>query len=187
MTDTANDTQAGATGTPDGADASASASQGSQGSDQVSYWQGRFNGQTAKVGELTGQIKAKDSRISELEAALNDALTGKVSAEDAAKTLVAKMQKELEQERTGRRTDTLKTRFPEAFGELGDDIASVMDESKLAAIEARLKGGAPVEDDEPPTPLRHNETRNGATRGGQAQEESAADVKARLISSPMPW
>lgn len=188
MTDQATDTQDASAGTQTDDAATAASKGGSQGGqDQVSLLTSRLNGQTAKVGELTGTIKAKDARISELETALEDLRTGKVSSEDAAKAQVDSIQKLLDAERAGRRTDALKGRFPEAFSELGDDIAAVMDETKLAAIEARLTGSAGESgEDEPPTPLRHNETKTGGT-SKVAKEETAADVEARLLSMPAPW
>lgn len=184
MSDT-NDTTTGTAGAPDDAAASAAASDGAKGgTDQVSLLTSRLNGQTAKVGELNGLLTAKDDALKAALARVAELETGKVSSDEAAKAQVAQAQQALEAERRERRLDGLKTRFPEAFSELGADIASVMDETKLAAIEARLTGGAGSE--EPPTPLKHNETKTGAPRQA-AKAETAADIEARLLATPMPW
>lgn len=185
MSDNANnDTTTSATGDAGAEGATAPAAAASTaGQDPVSLLTSRLNGQTAKVGELTAQKKAAEDA---LEAALKrvaDLEAGTVSAEEAAKAQVAAAQAELAKERTARRIDGLKSRFPETFSELGEDVAAVMDETKLAAIEARLTGDAGG--DEPPTPLRHNETKSGTRT--PAKEETAADVEARLLSMNTPW
>jgi len=185
MAETTNDdTGTGAAGTQEGEGAEAPSQNGSQGGqDPVSLLTSRLNGQTAKVGELTGTLKAKDEALAAALARVAELEAGTVSADEAAKAQVAAAQAELERERRERRIEGLKSRFPETFSELGEDVATVMDETKLAAIEARLTGAEGG--DEPPTPLRHNETKTGTKT--PAKEETAADVEARLMSMNSPW
>lgn len=180
MSTDANDTLSSGTGAPDDADASAGAKDGK---DPVSLLTSRLNGQTAKVGELTGTIKAKDEALTAALQKIADLESGKVSADEAATARVAAAEAALTKERNERRVDSLKTRFPESFSVLGD-AAFGLDEAALAANEARLLGDGG--DNEPPTPLRHNETRIGAPASA-AKPETAADVRARLESTPLPW
>jgi hypothetical protein len=187
MTDIANDTQSGADGDPEDAGANAPAGEGSKSTqDPVSLLTSRLNGQTAKVGELTGQLSAKDQALKDALARIADLETGKVSAEEAATARVAAAQAELERERNERRADSLKTRFPETFSVLGD-AAFALEESALAANEARLLGDEGEGESDPPTPLRHNENRSGAPKGGKEAERTAADVRATLEATPLPW
>lgn len=74
----------------------------------------------------------------------------------------------------------LDARFPNARKELPE----VTDEVRLAKFEAMMAEEAdPVGN--APTPLSHNESRTSTPRK-QAAEETAADVKARLLSMPVP-
>ncbi len=186
MSDNDNDTQSGAAGAPD-ADANAAAADGAkEPKDPVSLLTSRLNGQTAKVGELTTQKTAAETALAAALARVTELESGKVSADEAATARVAAAEAALTKERNERKTDSLKARFPESFSVLGDAAFS-LDETALAANEARLLGDGGSTDEEPPTPLRHNETRSGAPKGGAAKPETAADVRARLEATPIPW
>ena len=153
--------------------------------DPVSLLTSRLNGQTAKVGELTNLLKKAQDDATALAARVKAFEEGKVGADEAATARVATLQQELEAERTARRVETLKSRFPETFTVLGDQVAAVMDESALAAAEARLQGtAAPAE---PPTPERHGEARGGQqSAGNRTKPQTASDIEARLLSLPLP-
>lgn len=186
------DTTTGAAGADANDGAAGAAAAGASGSgtpDQVSLLTSRLNGQTAKVGELTRQLGEKDSAITALQAQIDAFEKGKVGADEAAKAQVAAIQKVLDEERAARRTDGLKARFPETFAVFGD-TASTFTEDVLAASEARLvKGGgaAESEEDEPPTPQTHNESRSASMGAGKAAKpETAADIRARLEATPWP-
>lgn len=179
------DTTNGAAQTPNPAGSTDPAGEGSGQPDEVSLWRSRFNGQTAKVTELTKAQEQTNARIASLEAELAKAREASASADEAAKALVAQARAELEQERSARRIDSLKARFPETFTLLGDAAAGLTEEN-LAANEARLTGTAGST--EPPTPLRHNESKtSGGATGGQKKERTAADIRAELESMPSPW
>lgn len=149
----------------------------------ASLWESRFKGLQSKFEATQTQLKAEAEAKAKALADLEAIRTGKVSSEQAAQAQVDAIKAELETERKQRRVDSLKSKFPEAFSELGDDIASVMDETRLASVEARLAGG---ESPEGGTPRKHNESR---TQSGTKRpaEESAADIEARLLSMPVPW
>lgn len=184
MSDNDNDTDPG-TGDADDAAATAAATPASKAAkDPVSLLTSRLNGQTAKVGELTGQITVKDAALEAQAKIIADLQSGKTTADEAATARVNAANAELAKERAERRTDSLKTRFPETFSVLGE-AAFALEETALAANEARLLGDGGS--DEPPTPLRHNESRSGAPKGGDAKPETAADVAARLMATPVPW
>lgn len=87
-------------------------------------------------------------------------------AEERAATAEAKAQAKI-----------LDARFPNARAELPE----VTDEVRLAKFEAMLAG-----DPDPGTPERHNESRSSSTGTREAKEETAAEVKARLLVTPLP-
>lgn len=175
--DTTND------GTETEGSTGAEASSGTGGDD--SLWESRFKGLNAKFGTTQTELQAEKEARAKLEAELEALRTGKVSAEEAAKSQVEQARAELEAERKARRIDSLKAKFPEAFGELGDEIASVMDEARLTAIEARLGGGESPAGD--PTPRKHNDSRSGQPARKPESEKTAADVEAELLSTKVPW
>lgn len=184
MPDQINDTNSNPAETPAGDASNDASAQGSNGGpDPVSLLTSRLNGQTAKVGELTTTLSAKEEALKAALQRVADLESGKVSAEDAAKAQVEAMRAELEAERRSRRVDSLKSRFPETFSVLGEAAFS-LDEAALASNEARLIGGSGGQ--EPPQPLRHNETRTGAPKQA-AKEKSAADYRAELLATPVPW
>ena len=166
-------------------DASASADASSSGSGEASLWESRFKGLNAKFGTTQTELQAEKEARAKAEAELEALRTGKVSAEEAAKSQVEQARAELEAERKARRIDSLKAKFPEAFGELGDEIASVMDEARLTAIEARLGGGESPAGD--PTPRKHNESRSATSGKKPESEKTAADIEAELLSMTVPW
>lgn len=184
MADTDTGTGSADDGANDGGDASGAPA--NAGKDQVSLLTSRLNGQTAKVGELTRLLTEKDSSITALQARITEFEGGKVSADEAANARVAAIQKELDNERAARKTDTLKARFPETFSVFGD-TASTFSEEVLAASEARLKGAGEADGgsaDEPPTPQRHNESK---TSGAAAQKpETLADMEAKVLATATP-
>lgn len=153
---------------------------GSQSGGDASLWQSRFNGLNAKYGTTQAELRAEREAREKIAAELEAVRSGKVSADEAAQAKVNEVLTELQAERTARKVESLKAKFPETFDVFGE-TAATFEESVLAASEARLAGGG---DD--PTPLRHNESRSGSTRK-PAQEETAADVEARLMSMKVPW
>lgn len=179
------DTEEETSETPEAEAAQAAETEGSKGGeDSVSKLTSRLNGQTAKVGVLTNEKKTLEAQLAEARAEVKALRDGTVSADEAAKAEVAAAKAELEEERRARRTESLKSRFPETFEVLGD-AAFALDESALAANEARLLGETGGE--EPPTPLRHQETRSTSTKKDEGKAKTAADYAAELEAMPTPW
>lgn len=183
MSDTVN-TDANDSGTdqsldPNAAPSTDGAADGSQDGGDASLWQSRFNGLNAKFGATKAQLDAAKAERDKIAAELEALRSGKVSADEAAQSKVNEVLQALEAERTARKVEALKAKFPETFEVFGE-TAATFEESVLAASEARLAGGG---DD--PTPLRHNETRSASRT--PAKEETAADVEARLLSMKVPW
>lgn len=168
-------------GTPN--DAAATAATGAASTpeqDPVALLTSRLNGQTAKVNTLLAEKQAALDEAKTLREALEATRSEKVSVDEAAKALVAGKDTELQAERAARRADSLKLRFPETFSVLGDKVAVGLDESALAANEARLTAGSGT-----PTPTQHSEHRSSAG-AGTPHEETAAEAIARLEKMPMP-
>jgi cell wall-associated NlpC family hydrolase len=167
-------------GTPNDAAATAAAGAASTPEqDPVALLTSRLNGQTAKVNTLLAEKQAALDEAKTLREALEATRSEKVSADEAAKALVAEANKAIEIERTAHRADTLKVRFPETFAVLGD-AAMALTEANLAANEARLTAGSGT-----PTPTQHSEHRSSAG-AGTPHEETAAEAIARLEKMPMP-
>src|SRR5689334_2914255 len=153
---------------------------GSQAGGDASLWQSRFNGLNAKFGTTQAELKAEKEAREKIAAELEALRSGKVSADEAAQAKVNEVLTALEAERTARKVESLKAKFPETFEVFGD-AAATFEEGVLAASEARLAGeGAD------PTPLKHNESRSSAGSKKPA-EKTAADVEAELLSMKVPW
>jgi hypothetical protein len=79
---------------------------------------------------------------------------------------------EAEEKANGR---ILDVKYPNARKELPE----LTDEVRLAKFEAMLSDGEPI------TPLQHSESR-GTAGSAQPKEETAAEVRARLLKMPLP-
>ncbi len=167
------------TGQETGAKDTASSNAG--GEDSV-LWESRFKGLNAKHSEIVTQATKLGDENATLKQRLADLESGKTTADEAANARVKEMEATLAAERKARAVDVLKIEFPETFSVFGETAAEFSRET-LAASEARLGAGESPADDL--TPRKHNESRS-ATRA-PAKEESADDVKARLISMKVPW
>jgi hypothetical protein len=176
------DTGAGAAGDPNAAGSTDPNATGSPSTgDPVSLLTSRLNGQTAKVGELTGQNKTLAEEIAKRDKLIADLQSGKVSAEESAKALVEAKDKELATERAARALEARKAKFPESFSVLGDSIAS-LDDATLAASEARFAGTG-----EPPTPGTPGGNKSAGTQSGTAKTQSADDIEAELRGMAPAW
>jgi len=149
----------------------------------VSVLKSQFAGASAKVNELTGQIKTLKAQHKELQDQLRAAHEGTTTADEAAKALIAAKDAELAQVRREAQLARIESKYPEVFRELGEDAASLSAE-KLAAMEARLKG-AGFEDDEPPTPRGQQAARRDST-SVKPQEKTLEDMYAELERMPVP-
>lgn len=171
------------------ADATAEASQ--SGDEDVSVLRSRYAGQTAKVNELTQQKAALEAQIAQLAKERDDARSGVTSADEAAKALLAAKDEEIAQLLRSNKVTALQARFPEVFAELGEDAVNLTEE-KLAAMEARLQGGAGAGSDEPPTPRGQNAARKDSvpTGGRETKGEPSSDdilAQMRTMALPAEW
>ena len=183
-----NDTTTPPDGTQDAAAsafADAAGAGSGAGADDASL-QSRYAGQTAKVNVLTGQLSAAETRALAAEQKLADYEAGKIGADEALKAQLAAEKKNTEEAKRETALARVEAKYPETFAVLGEDAAG-LSEVKLAETEARLRGVA-AEDDEAPTPKRHNESRTStAPAAAGAKAETADDVEARLLSMKAPW
>lgn len=149
----------------------------------------RYRGQTAKVNELTGQLKAEADARKAAEQRLADYESGKLGESEAHKAALEAERARAAAAEAKAVLAELKVTYPEAYAEVGDAIAGLPKEN-LASLEARLTA-AKSEDEgdegEPPTPKRHNEPKTGDGAGRSKKEPTAADIEAELLSLPNPF
>lgn len=147
----------------------------------------------AQLRRDAAQAKASQRRASELERELSGYRDKARQAELDAAGEDGKLQVELKQAReraeAAERKALLaerKAAYPLAAKELEDDLAALSEE-RVAALNAALTREA-AEAAEPPTPRGQNASRqDGSAAGsGQPQEESSADILARLRATPIP-
>lgn len=171
---------AGASGQPD----AGAASSGDAG-DDVSTLRNRYAGQTAKVNALTAERDALLKERDALKAERDQYQKGEIDKDEALKTQLAAKDAELAEVRRQGALERIKGQYPETYKVFGDSIAGFSNE-QLAESEARFKVGS--EATEPPTPLKHNESRtvSGGDAGNKKREETSEDIKARLLSLQIP-
>lgn len=184
MTAQNDDAAAIAVETP-GADASAQADAAAAGSQadesDTPSLRSRFAGQTAKVNQLTEAQTALQAERDELRRQLDAAQKGELDKDQALKDQLTAKDAELAAAKTDAALARIEAKYPETFAALGND-AAVLNETKLAEIEARLSGGGETE--EPPTPRSASAARPS---GSEAKPETAEDVERRLKAMPIPW
>lgn len=139
----------------------------------------RNSGLNAKVTELQKQLAAeRDART-----AAEQAAAGKAGTDDVLNKRIAELTEELE---AGKRAAALAAKgaqYPEAYSELGEDIAGMSTE-KLAALEARLTAAKDVGEESPtPRPVGNNQARQ--SNGPKSVEEmSVEELKQSLKDMP---
>jgi hypothetical protein len=124
---------------------------------------------------LSALQEAEKAKAEEVEAARR----AKMSAEELVRDQVATLERQLEEERRGRVLDSRKARFPNIAADLDDASLAVMDEGKLAALEAKLSGRAAP----PPSLIDQNSAaRNGTGSPANAPSEKTSDqLKQDLV------
>jgi flagellar biosynthesis GTPase FlhF len=131
----------------------------------------------AEMKALREQQAATERSLSEFRRQQEQArLAGMSEAERVAAERDA-LRQELEQERQGRVIDTRKARYPHIAAELDDSAIAVMDEGKLASLNARLSGGSA----EPPSLIDSNSAarpQNGVPT--RVEDMSTEQLKAQL-------
>jgi chromosome segregation ATPase len=174
MTDTNDDTAPDGTGAP-AADAAATP----QTPDELAALKSRNSGLNAKVTELQKQLA--DERAG--RTAAEQAAAGKAGTDDVLNKRIAELEATIAANEAKAAIAAKGAKYPEAFSELGDDIAN-MSAEKLAALEARLtaaKDGGEVET-ETPKPVGNNPQRTTGTKS--YEDMTSAELQAELKKLP---
>ena len=176
MTTKADDTALEGDEAPDDdAAKAAAAAAATQSPDELATLKSRNSGLNAKVTELQKQLADERSA----RTAAEEAAAGKAGTDDVLNKRIAELQTELEAGKQAVALSQKGAKFPEAFKELGEDIAS-MAEEKLAALEARLtaaKDEDEEESDEPKKPVGNNAAR-GNTGPKNLEDMTVAELRA---------
>lgn len=167
---------------PDGAEAPAAddAAAAAVTPDELATLKSRNSGLNAKVTELTNQLKAeKQARTAAEQAAID-----KAGADEPLKQRIAALEAELEAGKKAAALATKGAQYPEAYRELGDDIAGMSTE-KLAALEARLTS-AKDDSEEPETakPVGNNPQRGDRTGAKNIEDMTSAELQAAIKNLP---
>lgn len=174
MAETTDDTASAAEGTP------APEAAVPQTPDELDALKSRNSGLNAKVTELQKQLAAER----EARTAAEQAAAGKAGTDDVLNKRIAELQAELEAGKTAAALAQKGASYPEAYRELGEDIANMSSE-KLAALEARLTAAkdSGSEVPETPKPVGNNPSRSGS--GPKNYEDmTSAELQAALKALP---
>jgi chromosome segregation ATPase len=164
---------------PDGAEAPADNTAAAPATpDELAALKSRNSGLNAKVTELQKQLA--DERAG--RTAAEQAAAGKAGTDDVLNKLISDLKAELEASKQAVALAAKGAKYPEAFSELGDDIANMSTE-KLAALEARLTSAKDSgEVAETPTPVGNNPKRTTGTKS--IEDMTSAELQAAIKSLP---
>jgi hypothetical protein len=156
--------------------------------DEVTTLKSRNAGLDAKVTELAKAAKAAEQRAAEAAQRLADYEAGKVGNDEALRAQLQAKDVELTAARQEAALARIEAKYPETFGLFGAAAAGLA-EDVLAASEARLRGVAP-EEQENPNPIGNNPTRTaqgGATAGNAPKAKTIAELEAEFKKLTPPW
>lgn len=146
--------------------------------DELATLKSRNSGLNAKVTELQKQLA--DERTG--RTAAEQAAAGKAGTDDVLNKRIAELTEELE---AGKRSAALAQKgasYPEAYKELGEDIATMSSE-KLAALEARLTSAKDSgEEQETPRPVGNNPQRTTGPKN--IEDMTSAELQQHIKSLP---
>lgn len=164
---------------PDGAEAPADNSAAAPATpDELAALKSRNSGLNAKVTELQKQLAAER----EARTAAEQAAAGKAGTDDVLNKRIAELQAELEAGKKAQAIAAKGLQYPEAYRELGEDIAGMSTE-KLAALEARLTAAKDSgEVPETPRPVGNNPQRTTGTKN--IEDMSRDELKAAIAGLP---
>jgi hypothetical protein len=143
--------------------------------DEVTTLKSRNAGLDAKVTTLTQQIAAEKARAEAAEAKAQEYISGKANEDQDTRALLQRLNAELEAAKRVATAASLATKYPEAYGTLGEAITGLSEET-LAATEARLRG-VPVESHTPPMPVGNQPSRTPAAANKSIEDMSLAELK----------
>lgn len=171
-----NDATASATDEAPAADAAAAP----QTPDELAALKSRNSGLNAKVTELQKQLA--DERAG--RTAAEQAAAGKAGTDDVLNKRIAELEAKLAAGEAAAAVAAKGAKYPEAYSELGDDIANMSTE-KLAALEARLTA---AKDDAPDTETTTKPVGNNAARGNSGskniEDMTSAELQAAIKALP---
>lgn len=174
MADETNDTASAADETPAGNEPAAVP----QTPDELAALKSRNSGLNAKVTELQKQLA--DERNA--RTAAEQAAAGKAGTDDVLNKRIAELQAELDAGKAAAAIAAKGASYPEAYRELGDDIANMSTE-KLAALEARLTA---AKDEEPettaPRPVGNNPQRTNTSKS--IEDMTSKELQAHMRGLP---
>lgn len=104
------------------------------------YWQKRMSGKDRADAEEK-RVLREALAAAEARSAATAAASSNGQPATGPDPEVARLQRELEQERQNRVIDTRKAKYPQAAANMSDEALAVMDEAKLAGLNARLDDG----------------------------------------------
>jgi chromosome segregation ATPase len=175
MTDNNTDTASDGAGTPVEGDTSAAEPATP---DELAALKSRNSGLNAKVTDLQKQLVAER----EGRTAAEQAAAGKAGTDDVLNRRIAALEAELTAGKQAVALAQKGAKYPEAFAELGDDIANMSSE-KLAALEARLTSAKDSGDvAETPKPVGNNPSRTTGTKN--IEDMTSAELQAAIKALP---
>lgn len=173
MTDTNDDTASEGTEAPE-----AEASAAPQTPDELAALKSRNSGLNAKVTELQKQLA--DERAG--RTAAEQAAAGKAGTDDVLNKRIKELEETIAKNEAQAAIAAKGAKYPEAFSELGEDIAN-MSAEKLAALEARLTAAKDDgESGEPPKPVGNNPARTGTAKN--IEDMTSAELQAAIKTLP---
>lgn len=146
--------------------------------DELASLKSRNSGLNAKVTELQAQLAAER----EGRTAAEQAAAGKAGTDDVLNKRIAELQAKLDANEAAAAVAAKGAKYPEAYSELGEDIAN-MSAEKLAALEARLTAAKDSgTETETPTPVGNNPQR---TTGPKSIEDmTSKELQAHIKGLP---
>lgn len=130
----------------------------------------------AETRALRERLDAFEKQAQERERKAQEQRLSQMTDAQRAAAEVEALRKQLEDERSARVIDTRKAKYPSITAELGDEVVAVMDEGRLAALEARFAAPAAPP---PPTVFDPNSAPRTPTSGG-SKEKTSEELKAEL-------
>jgi len=176
MADEHDDTASAAEGTPAG-EAPAAATQTP---DELASLKSRNSGLNAKVTELQTQLAEERKG----RTAAEQAAAGKAGTDDVLNKRIAELEATIAANEAKAAIAAKGAKYPEAYSELGEDIANMSTE-KLAALEARLTAAKDGGEEEPETlkPVGNSPAR-GATGAKNPDDMTSAELQAAIKGLP---
>lgn len=175
MADETNDTASAADDAPAEDKSSAAAEQSN---DELATLKSRNSGLNSKVTELQRQLADERSA----RTAAEQAAAGKAGTDDVLNKRIAELQEQLAANEKAVALAQKGAKYPEAYSELGEDIANMSSE-KLAALEARLTAAKDEGEPETEKPVGNNPAR-GNDASKNVDDMTSAELQEAIKKLP---